>query len=268
MSITPGPSVKTDIFNNSYWLDESGESLTVDEANKMYLKYPVAQGTETMTNVVVNGYIQFGDGTQQSTSSVVDTIVPDPSGSYSDPSSIVVNSKGQVTYCVSGSSSALRPIKIVSNGSSVNSWVINTTGLTGNYYQFYLYSTNGFASGSVTAYVDGSGIDTPNNVGLVLSGLLAKVPVTYTTGNRITYCAGYQQNYNWSKDVYGYLASNINNYTTVVDIESKILGVVENEGTCPPTPGTWSGCQLNIAVKSGYVNLSSASTLTMVCFPL
>ena len=185
MSITPPPSVTTDVFNNSYWVDESGENLTVDEANSMYLKYPVAQGTETFSNIMVGGYIQFGDGTQQSTSSIIDNIVPDPSGTYSDPSSIVVNSKGQVTSCVSGSSSALRPIKLVSTGSSVNSWTINTTGLTENYYQFYLYATNGFASGTITSYEDGTEIETPASIGLILSGLLARVPVTYSTGNRI-----------------------------------------------------------------------------------
>lgn len=209
--------------------------------------------------------IIFNDTTEQSTAFT--DLVPSPANTYTNPSQIIVNSKGQITSITSGSGQDTN-ISIVSNNSSIDSWIIDTTTLTKKYYQFYLYSTNGFASNNVSAYVDNTSIITPSTVGLVLTGLLAKVDNVFQTNNRITYCGGFQQNYNWSKNTYGYLASNINNYSTAVDIVSRINGVDENELTCPPSAGDWSGCQLEITIKDTYVKLPSASTLTLVCFSL
>lgn len=278
MSISKIPNPNVDIFNNEYWLSSSNPN------DLLYVKYPIAQGNVTFPqNVVVNsnlnvhnnttidnnltvsGKIIFDDNTEQSTAFT--NLDPNPANTYNNPSQIVVNSKGQITNVTTGGSS-FTPITLTSTASSTNSWIINTTSLDKKYYQFYLYSTNGFASNTVTNYTEYSSVSTPTTNGLVLSGLLSRVPVTVQTGTNITYCAGFQQNYSWNKNVYGYLPSKINNFSTSVDIVSKINGVEENDNTCPPTAGNWSGCQLEISIESGSDDLTSSSTLTLVCYSL
>jgi hypothetical protein len=58
MSVNTPPEPNVATFNNLYWItDEAG--LTVAEANKKYLKFPVAQGTENLQAINVNGTATF-----------------------------------------------------------------------------------------------------------------------------------------------------------------------------------------------------------------
>lgn len=58
MSVNTPPDPNVATFNNLYWIsDETG--LTVAEANKKYLKFPVAQGTENLQAINVNGVATF-----------------------------------------------------------------------------------------------------------------------------------------------------------------------------------------------------------------
>ena len=60
MSITSPPDPNVSVFNNSYWQTDD-EYITLDYANKHYLKYPVAQGKETLQQIDVNGLATFKD---------------------------------------------------------------------------------------------------------------------------------------------------------------------------------------------------------------
>ena len=89
MSVNPPPNPNVAIFNNLYWI-QGNTPLTEEEAAKRFLKFPVAQGKETLQEIIVNGpstfndditiaanqniimdagtgYIEFPDGTQQTT---------------------------------------------------------------------------------------------------------------------------------------------------------------------------------------------------------
>lgn len=56
VNIPPNPNVST--FNNLYWI--TGDTpITENIANKKYLKFPVAQGNETLQGISVNGIATF-----------------------------------------------------------------------------------------------------------------------------------------------------------------------------------------------------------------
>jgi hypothetical protein len=102
------PTENLAIFNPAAF-EEDTTPLTLAEASKFFLRFPNAQGTENMQNTNVNGdltvngvgnYIQYPDGTQQTTA--FKDLSPSPAGSFTY-SSITVNSKGQITTASSGS---------------------------------------------------------------------------------------------------------------------------------------------------------------------
>lgn len=279
MSISPLPSPNVNIFNNEYWSNSNNSSSN-------FVNYPLAQGTVTFpmdvivnndlivhrnttidNNLSLSGSLSFSDITSQTTAFT--DLIPNPANTYNNPSQIIVNTKGQITSITSGSSSSpFIPIFITSNNSSVNNWTIDTTSLTKNYYQFYLYATNGLDSFTSSGYVENTSITTPSTIGLLVSGTMVKSPTVFQTANKITYCAGFQQNYNWNKNVYGFQMNKINAFTTDLDFVSTILGVNENEDTCPPSAGNWLGCQIEVSIASGSTDLTAPSTLILACYSL
>lgn len=58
MSSTNPPNPNVNTFNNLYW-SVSDIPLTQSKADKRYLKYPVAQGKETLQDIDVNGVANF-----------------------------------------------------------------------------------------------------------------------------------------------------------------------------------------------------------------
>lgn len=58
MSATSPPDPNVNLFNNLYW-QTADEFITLDYANKHYLKYPIAQGKETLQAIDVNGLATF-----------------------------------------------------------------------------------------------------------------------------------------------------------------------------------------------------------------
>lgn len=58
MSVNTPPNPNVSTFNNLYWITDL-EPLTTAEANKLYLKFPVAQGTENLQAINVNGTANF-----------------------------------------------------------------------------------------------------------------------------------------------------------------------------------------------------------------
>lgn len=55
MSVYPPPTQITPIFNPNDYETVNNTSLTIDYANDHYLSYPVAQGTETLLDVIIDG---------------------------------------------------------------------------------------------------------------------------------------------------------------------------------------------------------------------
>ena len=58
VNIPPDPNVNT--FNNLYWI-QGDVPLTTAEGDLRYLKFPVAQGTENLQAINVNGIANFND---------------------------------------------------------------------------------------------------------------------------------------------------------------------------------------------------------------
>jgi hypothetical protein len=96
MSVQPPPNPNISTFNPLYW-GTSETYITQAYANLHYLKFPIAQGTETLVETIVAGnlsisglgnYLQFPDGSQQTTAFTGGVV---PSGlivSYSGSSSL------------------------------------------------------------------------------------------------------------------------------------------------------------------------------------
>jgi len=60
MSSTSPPDPNVNLFNNLYWIT-GDEFITQSQADKRYLRYPVAQGTENLQAINVNGVAQFNN---------------------------------------------------------------------------------------------------------------------------------------------------------------------------------------------------------------
>lgn len=91
------------------------DSITQAFADKNYLKYPNAQGTENLQNINVGGditiigsgnFVEYPDGTKQTTA--FGDLTPSPAGSYT-LTALTVNSKGQITTASNGSIPDLSP---------------------------------------------------------------------------------------------------------------------------------------------------------------
>jgi len=63
---------KTSVFIPAYWTTERSGALTQEQADALYLKFPVGQGTESIPNLIVSGTSTLGI-TSASTLSLTDT---------------------------------------------------------------------------------------------------------------------------------------------------------------------------------------------------
>jgi len=61
MSTNNPPNPNINIFNNAYWASSS-DSLTQEAADLRYLRWPVAQGDETLKNITVQGNATITNG--------------------------------------------------------------------------------------------------------------------------------------------------------------------------------------------------------------
>ena len=55
MSTNPPPSPNVSTFNNLYWIPDEGTGITTAQGDARYLKFPVAQGTEALQTINING---------------------------------------------------------------------------------------------------------------------------------------------------------------------------------------------------------------------
>jgi hypothetical protein len=96
MSVNTPPNPNVATFNNLYWIIDDA-ALTTAEANKKYLKFPVAQGAETLKAITVTGLANFNlNTTFSATSNIIQTasskILQQPATTgYPNPTTNVLN---------------------------------------------------------------------------------------------------------------------------------------------------------------------------------
>lgn len=98
-------------FNSAFFTNANTGYLTFSEATSLFVQYPTAQGKETLQNTTVNGnltvadnvivngdYIQYPDGTQQTTAMV--SLSPNTTYTYA---TVQTNTEGAISSLSSGS---------------------------------------------------------------------------------------------------------------------------------------------------------------------
>jgi hypothetical protein len=89
----PPPNPNVSVFNNLYWI--TGDiPLTQDQANKLYLKYPIAQGPETLQKITVNGTSSFNDSATMNISNTNNTALTITKASSYTNSGLIMNNAG------------------------------------------------------------------------------------------------------------------------------------------------------------------------------
>lgn len=153
MAFYPQPSDNTGIFNGSYF-DSTSETLTIETGKKYFLSYPIAQGTENMTDVNVSGdititgqanidyRIMYPDNSHQDSAY---TGAKAFEGSYTS-ANITLNNEGKITAISSGSSSTTTSFLVSPKTSySVGKWNNITTPSTTSNIDIYTVGGGGYS---------------------------------------------------------------------------------------------------------------------------
>jgi hypothetical protein len=132
MSVESPPDPNVSVFNNLYWI--TGETpLTKDQADKLYLKYPIAQGAETLQKITVNGEATFNSNSTMNISGTNNTALTVTKSSGYTNSGIVMNNAG----IQQNGSNFLNTMNQINMNSGSD---INIAG--GNIYQYQPFSSN------------------------------------------------------------------------------------------------------------------------------
>jgi len=117
MSAYPPPSENLPIFDSGLFGNNS--DLTIDNLKTKFLQFPYAQsGLETIPNLAISSSgtaptpVSTSNDTSIATTAFVKSnaltpLSPNPAGTYTTPSSVVVNSYGQVTSATAGTTYTL-----------------------------------------------------------------------------------------------------------------------------------------------------------------
>jgi hypothetical protein len=219
MSVYPPPTNEEplSIFNPLDYIFPT-DAITREFADKNYLKFPIAQGTENLFdtnvtgtldvtgNIVINTVgngITFPDNTRQTTASALSPLSPNPAGTYTN-STVTINAFGQVTNASSGVNTL--SYTYISSNSSTTSWNFKlndatTSGYTGEgvklgkVFDYYVYTTSGTGANKETGYFFNVGngslnIATPSQFGVEQRNVTGAVVVEATTNNFIARGSG------------------------------------------------------------------------------
>lgn len=132
MSVYPPPSFTEyiPIFNPINWEATIDEGITIAYLNSNFLKYPVAQGLETL-----NGMNNLGDTTLSKTATCIDSVVISPTDS---------STKIPTTAWVQTAISATPSTNVFPQASYYISNLINTSGIPAPYPKINITGFSGF----------------------------------------------------------------------------------------------------------------------------
>jgi hypothetical protein len=201
--------------------------------------------------------IQYVDGSFQNTAYIPHSVT---AGSYTNPN-ITVNSQGQITAITNTT------FTITSN-TGTNAWSFLITGQSyGTIFSYQLYSP--VANLTTTSQ---TGLTFPMNFGAVgnngslifASGNGMYQPISVTTQNLVTYCAGFQQDFTASRNGFGYCC-NISSMIPYTITSTTTAGTVtENNGTCPPSANGYPGCYLNFFSSTAIASCALTMQVTII----
>lgn len=235
MSVYPPPTYTEyiPVFNTTNWETFASQSITTDYLNAHYLKYPVAQGLETL-----NGLINLGTSTLNGTT--VFGVVP--TSTATQPSATDSSTKMPTTAWVQsaitagGGGGGITPFTITSNAVGTNSWTFTIPNSYGRAFTYSVYSD------TTATTATKSGLSIPMNYGTVAlngsfifaTGSMVYQPYQATSVSKITYCSGFSQNYTITAGGGGYIPSVINTMGQTITWSITTSSVGENTVPCPP----------------------------------
>jgi hypothetical protein len=187
--------------------------------------------------------IQFPNSSQQTTAYIPQTIT---SGSYTN-TNLTVNNQGQITAISNGSSGPTT--YTINSTTGTSSWSFNIPSqLYGTIFSYQLFSpTANLTTASQTNLTIpmNYGQITTNGSLIFASGNGMYQPISMTSSNQITYCAGYSQQYSLNQTGFGYVLNIVSNIGSTITTSTTAGTVTENTGTCPPTSNDYPGSTIN-----------------------
>jgi hypothetical protein len=184
MSINTPPDPNVSTFNNLYWIAKD-EAVTIEYADKNYLKFPVAQGSETLQNFTVSGTATF-NSTQLPTAPLA--ILP---ASTDSSNKIPTTQWVQLARtCYSQLYSTAQTITTPANCYAIDVVCVGAGGAAGANVSGYW---GGSGSGGNT--ISGYGIPMANNESLVLTlSSTSGTGSTTITRNAVILCRAFNGN--------------------------------------------------------------------------
>ena len=188
VNIPPEPNVNT--FNNLYWI-QGDVPLTTAEGDLRYLKFPVAQGTENLQAINVNGVLTANSG-------VNFTSVNPPTSSQvipaSNDSSTKIPTTAWVQSAITGASSnTLTDVLIAGNNAGSQPIDMNNQNISAvNTLSFATTSqTSAYTGGVAGSYTNTSmTIDANGKISAISSGSPSSIPFAPIFANFANYQTG------------------------------------------------------------------------------
>jgi hypothetical protein len=147
------------VFNPSNWIINADDGLSQAELDLLYLKFPVAQGLETLQQIVVNGTADFNNSLTASNNIIMDGVFntnylqfPDGSKQYTASSGNVIGSNntwtGTNAFNTSLPTSTLTPTTGIqlTTKTYVDSAVSSSTNVASNIVKTYNTANTNFGS--------------------------------------------------------------------------------------------------------------------------
>ena len=146
---------KTSVFIPAYWATARAETLTQEEADARYLRFPTGQGTESIPNLIVSGTSTLGT---TSTNALTATQFTATTGSYGSAQKFYANTSdtSPLQLTTTGSVYTEKYFRMYSGSASTNSTLFIQAEQSDAYAQLQLQSGNNIGAPRVILqqYVD------------------------------------------------------------------------------------------------------------------
>jgi hypothetical protein len=198
----------------------------------VFTNYPLVVSS-TLSN-----YALLTTGTNNFTNTNTFTTPPTTSATQTYPQTTNTTDLASIGYVNSAIGTTPTIITITSNNSAQNGWTFTLPSTLGTYFTYIIYTDNTpttFAKNNAGNPPLNFGTLTSNNSSFIGSGTGIYQPVSMTSSNQITFCAGYQQNYTIGGSGYGYVLSLVNSNGGILSWAYSSSSITQNTGNCPPT---------------------------------